>query len=131
MEEQTKIIVKSLYKDKDKPWRFKLMFPVKVRLSDNTILVIPAGYITDFASVPRMLKGIINSVGNHNLAVLVHDYLYDTQDSRGRKFADNEMLFLLKKEGCSKIKQLCMYVAVRLGGRSWWRRNTYAETIVP
>lgn len=120
---------RSLYTDKQKPWRFQLLADVKVRLSNGDNITIPVGYITDFASVPRTFRGIVWGAGNHNLATLIHDYLYDTQHSiscgldwkRDRKFADREMLFWLLEAECSKIKAYTMYYAVRIGGKSWWK----------
>jgi hypothetical protein len=114
------ILCRSLYFDKYKPWRFELTHPVVLTLSDGSPLTIPAGYKTDFATVPLMLRGIVWGAGNHNLATLIHDYLYDTQDVRGRLWADKEMKHWLEKAGCSKIKVLAMYWAVRLGGQKWW-----------
>ena len=122
------IFVKSLYTSKDKPWRFELLRDVYVVLSDGRTIVIPVGYKTDFASVPRMLRGIVQPGGNHNLATLIHDWLYDNQ-LYSRKFADQEMLYWLKMIGCSKIKAYTMYYAVRLGGRSWW--NSPSKQALP
>jgi hypothetical protein len=119
---------KSLYTDKAKPWRFELLKDVVVTLSNGVRLIIPAGYKTDFASVPLLLRGIVQPGGNHNLATLIHDWLYDTQYSitekkdwrKDRLFADREMLYWLKKSGVSWIKRQLMYYAVRLGGKSWF-----------
>lgn len=120
---------RSLYTDKDKPWRWELEEPVMVTLSSGKTIIIPAGYKTDFASVPRLLRGIVQPGGNHNLATLVHDWLYDTQYSitgkkdwkKDRLFADNEMLYWLEKCGVSWIKRQTMYYAVRVGGKNWWK----------
>ena len=110
---------KSLYTDKKKPWRFELLEPVRVTLSDGKKIVIPKGFKTDFASVPRMLRGFVWGVGNHNLASLIHDFLYDHQIGT-RKAADKEMLHWMKKAGCSKVKMYTIYTAIRIGGKSWW-----------
>jgi hypothetical protein len=117
------IKTRSLYFDKEKPWRHELIEPVKWKLTNGEQLVIPVGYKTDFASVPRMLRGIVQPGGNHNLATLIHDWLYDNQHKEGRLFADKEMLHWLLKIGCSKVKAYTMYYAVRLGGKSWWNKK--------
>jgi hypothetical protein len=124
MEQQfPEIHCRSLYTDKQKPWRFELLQDVRVQLSNGCWLIIPAGYITDFASVPRIFRGIVQPGGNHNLATLIHDWLYDTQLGT-RKQADEEMLHWLMKAGCSKAKAYTMYLAVRIGGRSWWKKDS-------
>jgi hypothetical protein len=123
-----KIICHSDYLDSKKPHRWVLEEPVTIRLSNGKTITITAGYKTDFASVPRGFWGIIQTSGRHNLATLVHDWLYDTQYSitekkdwkKDRLFADREMLYWLKKSGVSWIKRQLMYYAVRLGGKSWF-----------
>lgn len=122
------IKTRSLYTDPEKPWRHELFEPVEMELSNTEKILIPAGYVTDFASVPRLLRGIIQPSGNHNLAVLVHDWLYDNR-LYTRKFADREMLYWLKMSGCSNLKAYTMYYACRLGGRSWW--NNPSVPILP
>src|SRR3990167_4704345 len=42
----------------------------------DTVLTIPAGSITDLASIPRPIQGwLIEVVGAHMAAAIVHDYL--------------------------------------------------------
>lgn len=126
--EYPEIIVKSLYSDPDKPHRFEVINPVLFKLSNGEEIVIPAGFVTDFATVPRLLWGIVQPVGKQNPATLIHDYLYEQRYSVTEKkdwkldrlFADQEMLYWLKAYGCSWIKCQAMYWAVRIGGRSWW-----------
>lgn len=38
--------------------------------------VIPAGFITDFASIPRIFTPLLPRTGRHNRAAVLHDYLY-------------------------------------------------------
>lgn len=117
------IDVRSLYTDKKKPWRFVLLKSVTVVLSNGDYITIPRGYVTDFASVPRGLRGIVSTVGNHKLAVLIHDWLYDKR-LYTRKFADEEMARWLKDIGCSDAKTYAMYYAVVIRGQKWWDRDT-------
>lgn len=129
MEQLPKLYTESLYTDKEKPWRHELTQEVRVNLSNGESITIPAGFRTDFATVPRLLRGIVWGSGNHNLATLIHDWLYDNQYSisggldwkRDRDFADKEMLHWLERSGCSKVKRYAMYYACRIGGRSWWK----------
>ena len=120
---EVEIICSSLYLDQEKPHRWRLIEPVQVTLSNGELIIIPAGFITDFASVPRLLRGLVSTIGNHNLATLIHDYLY-TEQYHSRLFADWEMLYWLEQRGVSKLKRYVMYYAVRLGGRKWWQKYT-------
>lgn len=113
------IYCKSLYKDVFKPHRFEITQEIEVVLTNGEKLIIPIGYKTDFASVPRTLWGIIQTSGRHNLATVIHDWLYDNR-LYNRKFADKEMLYWLLISGCSKVKAYTMYYACRIGGKKWW-----------
>jgi hypothetical protein len=42
---------------------------------------VPAGFPTDFASIPRLLQNIIQVNGRHRPAAVVHDYLCTLVDS--------------------------------------------------
>lgn len=38
--------------------------------------VIPAGFVTDFASIPAIFQPLLPPTGRHNRAAVLHDYLY-------------------------------------------------------
>ncbi len=40
------------------------------------IIVVPSGFVTDFASVPWYGRWFINVLGKHSIPAIVHDYLY-------------------------------------------------------
>lgn len=48
------------------------------KLSSETITV-PAGYRTDFASVPKFFHRVINPIGRYGKAAVVHDWLCDVE----------------------------------------------------
>lgn len=84
-------------------------------------LIVPAGFKTDFASVPRL--PIAYSVfGNtaHKSAVL-HDWLYTK--SAGREYADKAFLAAMKAEGISAWRRWAMYTAVRMFGWTVYRKR--------
>ena len=59
-----------------------LTAPYRVRVGHNFdgqhvgIVVVPAGFATDFASVPRAFWRLLPPFGEYMLAAVVHDYLY-------------------------------------------------------
>lgn len=118
----------SLYQDPGKPQLWRLLETVEVTLSNGYHLVIPAGYTTDFASVPGLLQGIAHQQGRHNLAVLIHDWLYDSRYDavvgedwkQDRVWSDREMLIWMLVCGDPVSKSLVFYGAVRIGGRRKW-----------
>jgi hypothetical protein len=83
---------------------------------------IPAGFGTDFASVPRALHWIVDRIGGHTEAAVVHDWLYWAQRT-SRANADEIFYRLLRLSGCGRVKSLAMWAAVRSGGWLAWSRN--------
>ena len=81
----------------------------------NDGITVPKGFITDLASIPRVLWWLYSpSNGDYAGACLIHDYLYTLQYDRA--MADRTLKRILKKEGNSLITVYAFYVAVRLFG---------------
>lgn len=99
---------------------FKNLTPVYYRLSNGREITVPKGFEHDFASVPKLLWGIIPSVGKHMNAAVLHDYLYDERIGR-REEADHEFWYLMIRDGVHPMKAGVMYLAVRLFGGRWWK----------
>lgn len=106
---------------------------------------VPAGYITDFASIPAAVRGTFPPFGRHAKAAVLHDWLYLVGEDGQRAFADRVFLDAMAELGVSAVRRNLMYQAVRFGGgggygreyRSWdrafgdWRsgdRTTHAKT---
>ena len=116
---------------KNKPW--VLVEDFYIELSNGYVALIPKGYWTDFASVPRVLKVVFDHLGKGSPAYVLHDYMYnfggyktENGDHRinkrvSRKRADKEMAYQMRKYGESKFKIMKFYTAVRLFGWFGWR----------
>ncbi|WP_433714787.1 DUF1353 domain-containing protein [Nocardia sp. CA-084685] len=78
--------------------------------------VIPAGFRTDFASVPRALVWLIPRYGAYTRAAILHDYL---RSSHEVSTADADGLFrrCLHEFKVSIPRRWMMWAAVRLGSR--------------
>ena len=83
---------------------------------------IPVGFMTDFASVPRLLWGVIPRWGKYGNAAVVHDYAYWEQ-TYSRKRADEIFLEGMTVLGVSNILRRTIYYAVRSFGALAWRNN--------
>jgi hypothetical protein len=83
-------------------------------------LIIPAGFETNFASVPRapFAFWLAGDVGRK--AAVVHDFCYSSHVARERYLADSVFYEALRAEGVSAVTAWLMYVAVRWGGGSRW-----------
>lgn len=99
--------------------RFELLEPLilDVALGRGMIgVIVPVGYVTDYASTPRMLWPIFPPFGDHSRAAIVHDYLYSVEGGCSRFLADaifRETMFAL---GVPLWRRMTMYYAVRLFG---------------
>jgi hypothetical protein len=80
------------------------------------ILEIPTGFITDFASIPRVLWDLLPPTGKYSRAAVVHDYLYRTLGVASRADADAVLLEAMKILGVDELTQLAIYDGVRVGG---------------
>lgn len=70
----------------DTEWR--TTFPL-IYYGERDTFRVPTGYVTDFASVPRMLQWFAPSTGKYTLAAVLHDYLCDSLNNRGYLHAPN------------------------------------------
>jgi len=99
--------------------RVKLVKPYTVKL-DGRAWTIPTGFVTDFASVPRIFWRIVPPWGRYFPAAVVHDYLYSIQD-RPREAADKIFLLIMKALRIPCWRRYPMYLGVRWFGESFWR----------
>lgn len=98
--------------------------------------IIPRGYVTDLATVPRMVAWLIPTYGRYTRAAIVHDYLITNLLCRAgcpgpNHVAPNDIdgIFrrILRELGVSAPRRWAMWAGVRwgalLGGRErgWWR----------
>lgn len=83
------------------------------------VFVVPVGFVTDFASVPR-IPGVFDFVGDtaHEASAL-HDWLYSTHPVP-RDVADAVLQEAAKCSGVSAFKAWLMWAGVRIGGASHW-----------
>lgn len=75
------------------------------------LIVVPAGFVTDLASIPRVFQSLIPKVGKHMLAAIVHDYLCRL-DGFDRRLADRIFLEAMKLLGVNPVRRRLMYWAV-------------------
>lgn len=98
-------------KDDDIP-QWKLLEPLRYS-SDllNRTVEVPAGYVTDFASVPRAPIAYFLAGNTGHRAAVVHDYLITSKEVE-RKIADNVFKEALSATGVDSWRSQVMYLAV-------------------
>jgi len=85
---------------------------------------IEEGFMTDFASIPKVFRWFLDPVGApHQIAAVAHDYLYASGWELSRLGADMVLRDAALEAGTSKFKAAVLYYAVRIGGRKAWNSN--------
>ncbi len=83
---------------------------------------VPEGYVTDFASIPAVARGVFPPFGRHAKAAVLHDWLYQVGEPHRKAFADRIFLDAMKELGVSAARRVPMYAAVRVGGGGAYAR---------
>jgi hypothetical protein len=99
------------------PDRWVLLSPLT--WDDGMPLTVPTGFVTDLASVPRMLRGMLDVAGRSRRAAVLHDWLYTTQ-TLSRAHCDAIFRNALTAEGVSIAGRWIYWAGVRVGGWLAW-----------
>jgi hypothetical protein len=100
-------------------------FSYRPAVVDGQVIRVPAGFVTDFASVPWGLWNLEPPLGDAAKAAVIHDYLYASRGLGGRySRAQADAIFreALGALGVPLWKRTLLWAAVRLGGAGGWGR---------
>lgn len=89
---------------------------------DAPAVVVPAGFVTDLASIPRVFWSVLPTDGAYTFPAIVHDYLYWVQ-KYPRNTADSVFRYGMDDMKVSSVVAATIYAAVRAGGGSAWADN--------
>src|SRR5262245_10592244 len=78
---------------------------------------VPIGFVTDFASIPRIFWSVLPPDGKYTHPAIVHDYLYWTQTG-SRKDADEIFKIMMEDFSVNGVIVGPIYSAVRTFGGS-------------
>jgi len=100
-----------------RPWP-----PVMTGGHQPRLIVVPAGYLSDLASVPRLARRLVDAQSpTTRRPAVVHDFLYTDQTHRfTKREADRIFYDALLDEGTPRPLAWLMWKAVSLGGRGNW-----------
>lgn len=90
------------------------------------VFVVPRGFVTDLASIPRLLYAVIPVNGRHRAAAILHDWLYETQRTT-RAVADALFLEAMADSGVRWSQRWVMWAGVRVGGWVPWGNRAEAK----
>lgn len=117
-------------------WQLAEDFQYHVGREDsNEIIRVPAGFITDFATIPQFLWGVFPPTGKYTKAAVIHDYLtankgripYSHSDTYpeqityrcySKRQVDSIFFEAMSVLGVNRIKKRIIWLAVRAFGDS-------------
>ena len=80
-------------------------------------IIVPKGFVTDFASVPRIFWRLLPPTGGYGKAAVIHDYLYRTATFPvTRAQADQVFIDAMAESGVAPAVRRTMWSAVRAFG---------------
>jgi hypothetical protein len=88
-------------------------------------IVVPAGFVTDLASIPRAFWGppfYLTPAGQYGRAAIIHDYLYWSQKC-SRDQADRLLIIAMKESNVGTFDEDVIYRGVQIGGLTAWINN--------
>jgi hypothetical protein len=80
---------------------------------------VPKGFVTDFATIPRVFWTMLRPDGEYTYAAIVHDYLYWTQ-TRTRDVSDQIFRHSMEDFKVPGAVATVVHWAVRTAGGSYW-----------
>jgi hypothetical protein len=90
------------------------------RFVGNATVIVPAGFVTDGASIPRLFWSLMGPFGLYFEAAIVHDFLYSTGGCGALSRLQCDLIFLeaMTAIGVSWLTRSIIYRAVRIGAAS-------------
>jgi hypothetical protein len=98
--------------------------PLRYRIGvSSEQIIVPVGFVTDFASIPPALQSIIRQNGPYILPAVVHDYLYWVQGCT-RPQSDQIFLLAMIENKVGAIHRTAIHGAVVAAGGFAWEQNS-------
>ena len=92
-------------------------------------VLVPKGFVTDFASVPRVPIAYMLFGDRAHREAVVHDFLYQKHVVK-KSVADKVFLEAMKARGKKRAIRWAMYMGVVLGGRSSYKSGPARYTVL-
>ena len=109
-------------------WKVMKEFVYHVGDKQSTeVIKVPRGFITDFASIPRLFWTVIgHPTGRYGKAAVVHDFTY-AKALYKRKRCDEIFAEAMRVLRIGWLKRIVMYQAVRRFGWIGWNMHRRKE----
>ncbi len=103
-------------------WRVVQPFVYQSDILGRDIMVEP-GFLTDYASVPRVPVLYLLFGDTSHRAAVIHDWLYHHHEICDEQTANRVLLEASTVEGIARWRRLGIYLGVVLGGTSSWEED--------
>lgn len=103
-------------------WRFDKPFRYSSDILGTTITIEP-GFLTDYASVPRVPFAYWLFGDSAHAASALHDWLYHHHEVCSEQTANEVFLEACIVTGIPKWRRACLYMGVAVGGKSSWEAD--------
>ena len=100
-------------------WRVNREFQYQSDLAG--LITVPARFVTDFASIPKVLQNILPAWQTYGAASIIHDFMYWKNVNKAA--ADQVLLEAMELLGVDDDVADKIYRAVVLFGHAAWERN--------
>ena len=99
---------------------WELQHEVRYVTKDGRVIYIPAGFVTDFASIPWFFRRLFQpATGKHRDGAVVHDWIFRTADCPFTFEEANDIFNdIMVLRNTTNWKRALIYKGVQLGGRS-------------
>lgn len=88
--------------------------------------VVPKGFVTDFASIPRVLWPVFSPIDYKTISpAILHDYLYTCPNDLTRAEIDSIFYSSLIDNRVNPVVAYAYWIAVRLGGNSHFNAGNH------
>lgn len=106
------------------PGEWLLLAPLRYRSPGGRVFGVPAGFVTDLASIPWPARPVLDTIlaDREERPAVLHDWLYCSRIVT-RKEADALFLEALELEGIGWTVRRAMWLAVRAWGWRYWNKR--------
>ncbi|CAG9205866.1 conserved hypothetical protein [Burkholderia gladioli] len=111
-------------------WRLTAPLIYQSDVADK-VFTVPAGFETDFASVPRAPVAFLLAADSAHEASTVHDFLYTAPHPVNRSMADAVLKEASIVSGVPAWRAWLMWGGVRIGGGGHWDVTSSSPAVLP
>lgn len=116
-------------------WGVERLLSYRTDVGGAGTITVPPGFVTDLASIPRLVSGVLPPDGPWLKAAIVHDFLYGTHGTGvwqahppgitrptpySREEADAILREAMEDRGVGVVQRALIWSGVRVGGAKGW-----------